>query len=79
MSIEVIPGNKAPHYQGQELVLEGTTITEQGTQEGLPLVDFRMRDQHGNLFLLVLTGRIVNTLSAAIKGINEKNHGNPEP
>jgi hypothetical protein len=79
-SIEIVPGTLAPKYsEGTELKLDKVVITEQGTEARLPLVDIVMRGPDGELFLLVLNGRIVNAISAAIKGINMRNHGVAEP
>ncbi len=80
LDIQIISGNTAPRYdQGQELICEGVVITEQGMQSGLPLVDFKLRDKDGNFYLMVMPGRLVNALSAAIKGINKRIHGIEEP
>lgn len=78
--IDIVSGTVAPKYNyGTELKLEGVVVTEQGTEAGLPIVDFKMRAPNGDFFLLVLTGRIVNGISAAIKGVNERIHGVQEP
>lgn len=85
LKITFVAGDTAPRYNGPrfqggcELQCEEAVITEQATKEGLPIVDFRMRDAKGNFYLLVLSGRIVNALSAAIKGVNTRIHGTPEP
>ena len=78
--VHLIPGDAAPKYdRGQEISLSHVTITEQGTVAGLPIVDFVMTDPAGNQYLLVLTGRIVNMISAAVRGANLRNHGVEEP
>ncbi len=78
--INLVPGNLAPRYDtGTELECNGVTITEEGTASRLPLVDFVMVAPNGDRFLLVLTGRIVNMISSAIKGANLRNHGKAEP
>ena len=78
--ITIVPGKLAPKYDnGIELSLQEVTITEQGTEEGLPIVDLTMRGPDGEFYLLVLTGRIVNGISAAVKGVNERIHGVPQP
>ncbi len=80
IAINFVPGNVAPRYDtGSEVECVGITITEQGTQSRLPLVDFKMRAPNGEQFVLVLTGRIVNMISAAVKGANMRNHGKQEP
>ncbi len=79
-TIRIVPGKIAPRYsEGQELTLEDIAITEQGTEEGLPIVDFRMRGPDGKFYMLALTGRIVNCIAAAVRGVNERIHGLPEP
>lgn len=80
VTIHLVEGKTAPRYDtGTELQLEAVIITEQGTKAGLPMVDFQMRGPDGKLYLVVLTGRIVNGISAAVKGINKRIHGVEEP
>lgn len=80
LAIDLVPGNIGPRYdEGTELMCVGATITEQGMESGLPFVDFRMRGPDGQFYLLVLTGRVINALSATIKGVNKRNHGIEEP
>jgi hypothetical protein len=80
VKIEMVQGTVAPRYSdGVELHLEKCVITEQGTESMLPLVDLVMQDPVGRRYLLVLNGRIVNGISAAIKGANTRNHGVAEP
>jgi hypothetical protein len=79
LKIECVPGNVAPKYsEGTELVCEKVVITEQGLESGFPIVDFVMRGPDGKLYLLVLTGGLVNMVSSAIKGTNMRNHGREE-
>jgi hypothetical protein len=77
----MVEGDRAPRYDeaGMELVCEGVVITEQGTQANLPIVDFKMRGPDGKFYLLVMSGRIVNAISAAVRGANKRNHGVDEP
>lgn len=80
LKIRLVPGDTAPRYdEGQELVCQEVVITEQGTKANLPLVDFKLRGADGKLYVLVLTGRLVNMVSAAIKGVNQRIHGIDEP
>lgn len=83
LKIELVPGSVAPRYghdvQRTEVECESVVITEQGMASGLPLLDFKLRGPDGKLYLLVLTGRIVNMVSAAVKGVNMRNHGKAEP
>lgn len=79
--IKLVAGKQAPkHYDCKdELVLEEVIITEKGTESDLPLVDIVMVAPGGEKFLLVLTGRILNGISAAVRGVNMRNHGVEEP
>jgi hypothetical protein len=80
VKIEMVAGNVAPRYtEGAEVGLDKVVITEQGTEARLPIVDFVMCGPDGKMYLLVLTGRIVNAISAAVKGANTRNHGIAEP
>lgn len=78
--VNMVQGFLAPKYPtAQELNLDNVNITEQGTEAKLPIVDFVMTGAHGEKYVLVLTGRIVNMISAAVKGANMRNHGIEEP
>lgn len=81
LKISLVEGTQAPKYPGfkDELKCLNATITERGTHAGLPIVDFHLEAPNGDKFLFVLTGRLVNVLSAAIKGANLRNHGVSEP
>jgi hypothetical protein len=81
VNISLVEGDRAPRYDesGMELACEGVIITEQGTVGNLPIVDFKMRGPDGKFYLLVLSGRIVNAISAAVRGVNMRNHGVEEP
>lgn len=82
VTIRLVAGDTAPRYEGQggaELKCEEVVITEQGTKESLPIVDFVMRGPDGQLYLLVMTGRIVNMIASALRGVNMRNHGIAEP
>lgn len=79
-SITIVPGKDAPRYdEGEAVQLQEVVITEQGTVAGLPIVDFVCRDQHGHQFVLSLTGRVVLTIANTLRGVNQRNHGTPEP
>lgn len=71
----------APRYKADDtqLELEEVVITEKATESGLPLVDLVLRDKGGHLHYAMVTGRILNAVSAAIKGCNLRNHGKEEP
>lgn len=80
-NIQILEGTAAPRYdeQGTELVREGVTITERGTQEGLPIVDLKLRGPDGKFYLLVMSGRIVNAVAMTLRAINFRNHGTETP
>jgi hypothetical protein len=45
----------------------------------LPIVDIVATLPDGSRVLIVATGRILNMISAAIRGVNLRNHGVEEP
>lgn len=81
--IEIVPGTLAPRADvlgaNSSVHLDKVYITEQGTEGGLPIVDFAFTDHNGKRGFLSLSGRIVNTISAAVKGVNMRIHGVDEP
>lgn len=79
--INLVPGNIAPRYQDNivEAKLQHVSITEKGTEANLPLIDIEAVLPDGSRVLIVCTGRILNLISAAIKGVNLRNHGQAEP
>lgn len=80
LSINIVAGDRAPRYDtGIEAKLSHVTITEQGTEAKLPVVDLVARDPNGNQVLLVLSGRQVCAIAAAVRGVNKRNHGVEEP
>lgn len=81
VAITLIPGKLAIRYPetSKHLVLDSVAITENGTESNLPLVDFVLKDAEGNKYYVMATGRIVNLISAAVKGVNLRNHGTEEP
>jgi hypothetical protein len=80
LQIELIPGNIAPRYPiATEIFCQRVVITEQGTEGGLPIVDFVCQGATDQQFIFTLTGRIVNAIAAAVRGINQRNHGIEEP
>lgn len=82
-SIELVKGNIAPRYSPEicdrKLQLDRVVITENGTEGNLPIVDFVCKDPDGKYYFFAITGRLVNMVSAAIKGVNYRNHGVEEP
>jgi hypothetical protein len=84
VKITLVPGNVAPKYldeepRRQELFIDEVIITEQGMQSGLPMVDFKLKGADGKTYLFVLSGRMVNAISATVRGVNFRNHGVDEP
>ena len=54
-------------------------ITEKGMESGLPLVDLQLIDKDGKKHFVAVSGRILLTIAAAIRGSNLRNHGTEEP
>lgn len=82
LKIGILEGKIAPRYDPKkttQLELTKTVITEKGTKSDLPIVDFIMKDSFGNEYFFMVTGRIINNLSATIKATNIRNHGMEEP
>ena len=82
LEIKLIQGDNAPRYDPvttKQLTVEKAVITEQGMESGLPIVDFQMIDENGNKYFFMITGKLINGLSAAIRGANVRNHGSEEP
>jgi hypothetical protein len=80
VDLRIVPGGNAPRYIGtKQLSLKFVALTEQGTTAGLPILDFVMEDDSGQQYLLVMTGRIANAISAAVRGTNLRIHGQEEP
>lgn len=71
----------APRYGTEDRKLEIVEfiITERGTEAGLPLIDLVMIDDDGRRHYAMATGRILAGLAAAIAGVNQRNHGTPNP
>lgn len=80
ISVEIKQGSTAPRYTTEtELSADKAIITEQAMRSGLPLVDIQMTDKDGNKYWVPLSGRIINMISSAVKGVNMRNHGIEEP
>jgi len=79
--IEIKEGDTAPRYKegDVEVTIDKVVITEAGMGSGLPLIDFQMTDADGKIHFAALSGRVVNMISSAIKGVNMRNHGTEEP
>lgn len=82
LKIIVHPDKKiAPRYTDatKRLELKEAIITEMGMESDLPLVDLKLTDSDGNEYFAMVSGGLLNGLSASIKGVNLKNHGAEEP
>ena len=82
LNIKLNPGHVAPRYdpgETKQLEVQTAVITEQGMVSGFPLVDIQMKDSDGNEYFFMIPGRLINSLSAAIHGVNVRNHGIAEP
>jgi len=80
--MQIKEGREAPRYNLEDvkkLTMIKAVITEQGTSEGLPVVDIVMIDESGKEYFFMTTGRIINGISSAIKGVNTRIHGTEEP
>jgi len=82
LTIELLPGKIAPRYnpkEVKELAIKKVIVTEKGTEGDLPIVDFQLEDADGNRYFTMITGRLMNQLAAAMRGVNMRNHGVEEP
>lgn len=76
LKIKLIQGNVAPRYtEEKQLEIKQAVITENGMESGFPLIDFQLTDNEGKEYFCMASGQVINTLSAAIKGVNMRNHG----
>lgn len=76
VSIRLVEGSAAPRWDSAEgLTLEEMIITEKGMQSGFPLVDFVFRAPDGQTMVFTTSGRIVQSMAAAVDGVNLRNHG----
>lgn len=81
LTINLIPGNKAPRFDAAMHALTplAATITEQGMASGLPMVDVVFVDNDGERCIWTTSGRMILALAAALRGVNLRNHGTEEP
>ena len=80
LKIEFVKGNVAPRYTNEkQLEIKKAVITEKGMQSGFALVDIQLTDSEGKEYFFMTSGQIMNALTAAIKGVNMRNHGVEEP
>lgn len=81
LKIKFVEGNKAPRYNASvcQLFVKQSIITEKGMESDLPLIDFQLTDEFGREYYMAISGRLINMLSASIRGVNMRNHGIEEP
>lgn len=81
LSINIIPGSVAPRFDAvtHELTCIGVMITEQGMASHKPMVDFVFLDADGKRYFFTTSGAMLRLVAAAIGGVNERNHGTPDP
>jgi hypothetical protein len=64
------PTYRAPDYKGANLTT--AQIVGNGTLDGNPTVDFIFEDETGQKYIAMLTGALVEGLTAAIAGMRER-------
>ena len=82
LKIKLNSGDVAPRYEKniRQLKIDSAVITEQGMESGLPLIDLQLTDaETGKPYFAVISGRLITSLSAAIQGVNLRNHGKIDP
>ena len=81
LNFHIVPGTVAPRSDvvGSPVQVTDVYITEQGTECGLPIVDFVGIDETGVRRFFSITGRLVNATSAVVRGVNIRIHGAEEP
>ena len=83
LTVTVHPDPKiAPRYDEKDwtqVAITEAIITEKGTVSDLPIVDFTMSDGQGKRYYAMISGRLLLTLAGALRGVNMRNHGTPEP
>lgn len=64
----------APKYDKETPLLEMTTmiIVGEGTIDGKPSVDIQLSDMHGNKYVIMATGGIIEMMGSAVKGKRER-------
>lgn len=81
VSIKICQGDLSPRYPktSTELVFKSAVITEKGTVQGLPIVDFVMVDNEGKEYYFMTSGRIVQAIASAVGGVNLRISGKENP
>ena len=72
VDLKIVEAWPSPALPGCEI--DTVWLIEKGTESKLPVMIFE-GDIDGKRVRFALTGRYVNVLSAAIKGVNMRNHG----
>lgn len=52
-----------PEFKGAELV--SAAVVKNGTEEGKPTIDLLFKDQDGNTYVAMVTGRLLRSVVAA--------------
>jgi len=71
LSVKVVHLDEAVDYEEPEWVgldLTDALVIKEGTTEGNPTVDLRLRDEHGNKYVAMMTGGIIEMLAGVISG-----------
>jgi hypothetical protein len=76
--IKLIEKEDVEQFPCKGLELQEVFVVEGSTRSGLPTVIFRFKHQH-EYFEFETTGRIVNGISAIVKGSNLRKFGAEEP
>ena len=64
------PKYREPEYRAANLV--NAHVVGRGTTDGNPTVDFVFVDEHGQKYVAMLTGGIVESLAGAVRGMRER-------
>lgn len=81
VDIEITPGRIAPRYGDECGALASVlraVITERGTAGDLPIVDL-IGEVNGKQVVLVISGRLLDSIASAVRGVNLRNHGVERP
>ena len=78
VAIRIVEGKQGPFYKAEdgfqpELSLDEVVITEKGTVENRPIVDFVLTGPDGKRYMACITGRLVKAVADVITEINHRN------
>lgn len=65
----------APKYHAKEYKaanLKQVVVVGKGTRDGNPTVDFVFEDEKGQKYIAMLTGALVENMTAAVKGMRTR-------